>query len=260
MRMNEAAGAGLYYEEHGHGTALVLLHGLGESSEFWEYQIPVFAEKHRVIAIDLPGFGNSARHGKAYSIPAMAEAVWGTLVKIGLKHFHLLGHSMGGAVAQQLTLDHPSAVIKLVLANTVPAFKPMTPRQYFEVWYRKLVMRLLGPARMARIGALRMFPGENQQNLRAKSEARGLRNDGKNYLDALGALTRWSVLHRLHEFTLPVLVLAAEHDFFSREDMVQFAHGLPKARFHLFPGTHHAMAMEIPQKFNAVVLKFLDGK
>lgn len=260
MPQIEVNGAPLYYEAMGQGTPLVLLHGLGESVEYWEYQIPAFAKKYRVIALDLPGFGHSERRPGQCSIPGFAQAVWTALDALGIQRFYLLGHSMGGAVAQQLTLDHPQAVIKLVLCNTVPAFKPMTLKQHFEVWYRRFVMRLLGPLRLARIGAQRMFPLEHQQLLRAKSEARGMRNSGKNYLDALHALTQWSVLDRLREFIMPVLVLAAEHDYFSREDMLLFAHGLPRARFHLFSGSHHAMAMEIPGAFNAAVMKFLDGK
>ena len=260
MPQIEVKGAQLYYEDVGQGTPLIMLHGLGETAEYWEYQIPVFAKKFRVIALELPGFGRSERCPGRYSIAGFAQDIWAVLDALGIRHFYLMGHSMGGAVAQQLTLDHPQAVVKLVLCNTVPAFKPMTLKQHFEVWYRQLVMRLLGPVRLARIGAQRMFPLEHQQMLRAKSEARGMRNNGKNYLDALGALTRWSVLHRLREFTMPVLVLAAEHDYFSREDMLLFAHGLPRARFRLFSGTHHAMAMEIPGAFNATVMKFLDGK
>lgn len=256
----EVDGAQLYYEESGQGMPLVLLHGLGETSEFWEFQTPVFSQHYRVIAIELPGFGRSVHRGNSHSIKGMAQNVWDALGRLEVKEFCLVGHSMGGAVAQQLALDHPQAVAKLVLTNTVPAFRPMTFRQHFEVWYRQLVMRLLGPVRLAHIGAQRMFPHDHQQALRAKSEARGMRNNGRNYLNALRALTQWSVLDRLREFTMPVLVLAAEHDYFSREDMLLFAHGLPKGRFHLFPGTHHAMAMEVPEEFNRVVLKFLDMK
>lgn len=260
MPQEEIAGALLYYEERGQGMPLVLLHGLGETAEFWEYQIPVFAKHYRVITVELPGFGRSTHLIKAYSIASVAQHVWNLLDRLGVKKFHLIGHSMGGAVAQQLALDHPQAVSRLVLANTVPAFRPTTLRQHLEVGYRQTVMRLLGPARLARIGARRMFPHAHQQELRAKSEARGMQNNGGNYLDALRALTQWSVLDRLREFTMPVLVLAAEHDYFSRQDMLKFAHGLPKGRFHLFAGTHHAMAMEVPAAFNTAVMKFLDGK
>ena len=59
---------------------------------------------------------------------------------------------------------------------------------------------------------------------------------------------------------VPVLVIAAEHDYFSREDMLQFAHALPKGRFHLFAGTHHGLPLEAPERFNPVVLKFLEGR
>lgn len=259
-KIEVSGGARLYYEDTGQGAPLILLHGLGESAEYWEYQIPVFAKKYRVVALELPGFGRSERGGGACSIARFAQEIWAVLESLGIHRFYLLGHSMGGAIAQQLTLDHPQAVIKLVLSNTVPAFKPMTLKQHVEVWYRQFVMRLLGPVRLARIGAQRMFPLESQQMLRAKSEARGMRNNGKNYLDALRALTQWSVLDRLREFTMPVLVLAAEHDYFSREDMLQFAHGLPRARFQLFSGAHHAMAMEIPDAFNAAIMKFLGKK
>jgi 3-oxoadipate enol-lactonase len=110
-----------------------------------------------------------------------------------------------------------------------------------------------------RISAQRMYPGEEQQVLREKSAMRGARN-GPSYLQALRALTRWSVLPRLQELQMPVLVLAAEHDYFTREEMLQFAHALPKGRFHLFAGAHHGTPLEQPQAFNAVVLKFLDSR
>jgi pimeloyl-ACP methyl ester carboxylesterase len=120
-------------------------------------------------------------------------------------------------------------------------------------------MRILGPARLSKIGAERMYPGENQQVLREKSIERGARN-GASYLESLKVLTRWSVLNRLRELRMPVLVLAAEFDYFTREDMLQFAHALPKGRFNLFPGTHHGLPLEAPHLFNTAVLKFLESR
>lgn len=247
------------YQEAGEGPPLVLLHGLGSSAEDWEYQLPEFSQQYRVIALNLRGFGGSARGSGRLSIPRFAEDVWAQLQLLGISHFHLIGHSMGGAVALQLALDHPQAVAKMVIANSVPSFQPQTFKQHAEVWYRQIVMRLLGPARLARIGAARMYPRADQAALREKSAARGARN-GRSYLEALAALTRWSVLARLRELTMPVLVLAAEHDYFSREDMLQFAHALPKGRFHLFPGTHHGLPLEAPAVFNPLVLKFLASR
>lgn len=249
----------LYYEESGQGPALVLLHGLGSSAEDWEYQIPYFSKHYRVIAMDLRGFYRSIRGAGKLSIERFAADVRSLLDQLHVDHFHLLGYSMGGAIAMQMALDYPGTVHKLVIANSVPSFRPQTLKQHFEVWYRQIVMRLLGSKRLSRIGAQRMYPGEHQLELREKSAMRGARN-GASYLESLAALTRWSVLDRLHELRMPVLVIAAEFDYFTRQDMLQFAHALPKGRFHLFPGTHHGLPLEAPNAFNAVVHKFLESR
>lgn len=260
MPQLEIAGTRFYYEEAGEGPALVLLHGLGASLDDWEYQIPEFSKHYRVIALDLRGFGRSERGEGKLSVPGFAADVWNLLEQLDVSRFFLIGHSMGGAVSLQLALDHPGAVTKLVIANSVPSFQPETIKQHFEVWYRQIVMRLLGPVRLARISAQRMYPAPDQQELREKSAARGAGNNVGTYLEALRALTRWNVIPRLHELSMPALVLAAEHDYFSREDMVEFSYGLHRARFHLFRGTHHGLPMEAAAKFNAVVLKFLQSK
>lgn len=259
MARAEVDGIQLYYEEAGSGTPLVLLHGLGSSTEDWEYQIPEFSKHYRVIAMDLRGFHRSPHGDGALSIPRFASDVWSLLRKLGVDRFYLVGHSMGGAIALQLAVNHSTAVTKMVIANSVPSFQPQTFKQYFEVWYRQILMRLLGPVRLAKIGAQRMYPGDHQEALREKSIQRGSRN-GPSYLESLKALTRWSVLNRLQDLRMPVLVLAAEHDYFTREDMVQFAHALPKGRFHLFPGTHHGLPLEVPELFNPAVLKFLASR
>lgn len=246
----------LYYEEAGNGPPLVLLHGLGACVEDWEYQIPEFAKHYRVIACDLRGFGRSERGTKALSVPCFAQDVWTFLQQLGVQDFFLMGHSMGGAAALQLALDHPAAVRKLVIVNSVPTFRPRTLGQHFEIWYRLLVMGLLGPARLAHIGAQRMFP--HRPDLQAKAIRRSIAyNTRASYIGALRALTRWSVVERLGELKMPTLVLAAEHDYFTHADSVQFAHALPKGRLHSFPGTHHGLPMEAPEEFNKVVLKFL---
>jgi pimeloyl-ACP methyl ester carboxylesterase len=259
MPFLQVDGTPFHYREAGDGPVLVMLHGLGASLEDWEFQIPFFSEDFRCIAIDLRGFGKSGRGKGGLSLQRFADDVWSVLSQLQVHRFFLIGHSMGGAVALQLTLDHPQAVGRLVICNSVPAFVPQTLKQHFEVWYRMLVMRLLGPFRMAQIGAMRMFPHPDQAALREKSIQRGSRGSSRNYVQALRALTRWSVISRLHELQMPVLVLAAEHDYFTREEMLQFAHALPRGRFHLFANTHHGLPLEAPEHFNRVVRKFLRG-
>lgn len=248
----------LYYQEAGSGPPLLMLHGLGASLEDWEYQVPEFAQHFRVITPDLRGFGRSMRGRLPASIPQFARDMAALLDHLGIGDFLLVGYSMGGAVAQELALMRPQAVQRMVIANSMPTFRPQTLRQRFEVFYRLVVMSALGPERLARISAWRMFP--DQPEVREKNIARGIAyNTRGGYLRALRALTSWSALERLGALTMPVLVVAAEHDYFSRDNSVMFAHALPKGRLHIFAGTHHGLPMEAPAQFNALVLRFLQG-
>jgi 3-oxoadipate enol-lactonase len=191
-------------------------------------------------------------HRHAADLSALLDA-------LGIERCVLAGHSMGGAVAQQFTLDHPQRVERLVIANSVPSFRPQSARHYLEFLYRLAVMGLLGPARLAAIGAWRTYPAPEQAAQRARAIARGARNSRRNYLSALRALSAWSIIERLDELKLPVLVAAAEHDYFGHEETVRFAHALPRARLHVFKDAHHNLPSEFPDAFNAVVERFLDA-
>lgn len=249
----------LHYEAAGEGEPLVLLHGLGGSIEDWEYQIPYFARRYRVYAPDLRGFGNTPRGRKKISVPQLAADVKGFVDAMKLERFRLIGHSMGGAVAQEFTLAHPQQVERLVIANSVPTFQPQSRRHYAEFVYRLVVMGLLGPARLAEIGALRSYPDPADADKRARAIRRGARNSRRSYLSALIALGGWSVMDRLDEFRMPVLVAASEHDYFGHDKTVQFAHALPRARLHVFKDAHHGLPSEFPDAFNRVVARFLQG-
>ncbi len=247
----------VHYRDEGAGPVLVLLHGLGGSINDWEFQIPVFAEHYRVIAPDLRGFGDTARGRRSSSVPRFAADIHGFLQVLGISDCLLIGHSMGGAVALQYTLEHPASVHRLVIANSVPSFQPRSWRHVVEFSYRVAVMGLLGPARLSTISAHRMFPNDAVE--RAKVIERGSRNSRRSYLTALTSLARWSVIDRLAELTMPVLVVASEHDYFGHDETVKFAHALPRARLHQFNGAHHGLPSEFPDAFNAVVMRFLQG-
>lgn len=260
MARLQVGDARLRVQETGSGPALVLVHGLGASLEDWEYQVPAFAAHFRVVTLDLRGFGQSTRGSGPITIARFAADVWEVLQQLGIRECALIGHSMGGAVCLQLALDHPGAVQRMVIANSVPSFRPERLGQRIEVWYRLLAMCTLGPRKLSEIAAVRMFPGSGQAHLRERTVERGQRNTRLSYLKALRALTRWSVVDRLAELRLPVLVAAAEFDYFSRADTLRFAHALPRGRLHTFRHTRHGLPLEAPEAFNAVVIKFLRGR
>lgn len=247
----------LNYVDTGSGPALVFVHGLGGTYLDWEAQIAYFSAHFRVIVPDLRGCGRSGTGRRIFSIPRFARDLIGLLDRLGVQQFVLVGHSMGGAIAQQLALDHPQRVQKLVIANSMPLFQPQTRRHYIEFAYRWLVMAVLGPERLSRIGAQRMYPGPDQERQRAQSIARGAHNSRYSYLAALAALGRWSVLARLDELRLPVLIVGSEHDYYTREESQRFADALPRSRLVIVAGAHHALPSEMPEAFNALVEGFL---
>jgi pimeloyl-ACP methyl ester carboxylesterase len=116
----------LYAEESGSGTPVVLLHGLGESTFTWRKIIPALAASHRVVALDLKGFGRSEKPlDQAYSADDQAALVAAFLDKRGLTGVTLVGHSFGGTVALRTALalaaHDPSRIARLVVISA-PAF------------------------------------------------------------------------------------------------------------------------------------------
>lgn len=122
----------LYAEERGRGEPVVLLHGLGGSTYSWRFIAPVLARTHRVIAIDLKGFGRSDKvFDTAYSAADQARLIAGFLVGRGLTNVTLAGHSFGGVVAlltaMELNRRDPARIRQLVLIDAPALPQPLTP-------------------------------------------------------------------------------------------------------------------------------------
>jgi pimeloyl-ACP methyl ester carboxylesterase len=110
----------MHYLEEGSGSAVVLIHGFGGHTYSFRYLVPDLAQRHRVIAVDLLGFGYSSRpKGADYSNTAQAERVVKLMDLIGIRKASLVGHSMGGEVAMRIAAGWPDRVDRLVLAASV---------------------------------------------------------------------------------------------------------------------------------------------
>jgi pimeloyl-ACP methyl ester carboxylesterase len=99
-------------DERGDGDPLVLLHGVATSRMIWRRVIEPLAQRHRVIAVDVPGFGESAPAGPGFDLEQVADRL---VDGLGLERFDLVGHSLGGAVAVATAARNPEAVRRLVL-------------------------------------------------------------------------------------------------------------------------------------------------
>src|SRR5213592_4372717 len=123
LRGGEVDGLDLHYLVEGRGPAVVLVHGLGG-----------FAERTTVYALDLPGFGASAKPRTRYRLPYFAGALHGFMEALGIQGASLVGHSLGAAVAVTYAVTHPARVERLALVGgVVPGFG------YRPSWIYRLV-------------------------------------------------------------------------------------------------------------------------
>ena len=246
----------LFCAESGDGEPVLLIHGLGASHRDWRDVMPALAPHYRVLAPDLRGHGSSPRQ-RPYNPERFAADMRALLDARGVDRVDVVGHSMGGAVALCLALCAPERVRRLVIANSVPSFRPRRPAEIAEIAFRIGMMGVLGPKRLGRIMARRMFPDPGQEAQRALLEERAERNRRGVYLESLIALSRWSVRERLDAVTMPALVIASGHDYFPVDDSERFAAELPDGRLHIFPDARHGLPLEHGEAMAEVIAAFL---
>lgn len=113
-------GATLHYLDAGKGDAIVLVHGIPQTSHEWRYVMPRLAEQYRVIAPDLRGLGDSSRPPSGYDKRTLANDLWQLIHDhLGIDRFFLVGHDWGGPVAFSLAAQHPAAVRRLAILDVV---------------------------------------------------------------------------------------------------------------------------------------------
>lgn len=256
-------GAELYYTDCGSGPPILFLHGLGGSTGNWDAQVEHFERRrYRVIALDMRGSGQSrdTRHPDGpFSALQFAADTRALIRHLGLDRVHVVGLSMGGAVAFQLAVDAPELLQTMTICNSAPAFIVRGVRARATILLRRLITAIKGPSGMAHMLAPRLFPGEQHAELRERFIAGMARNRPGAYAASQRALFGWSVADKLAQIQVPTLVIGAEHDYPFLLDKQVWARQMPHAELVVVPNTHHALPVEAPDAFNAVLASFLEG-
>lgn len=142
LRGGALDGLSLHYLEEGRGPAVALIHGLGGFAASWQPILPMLASQGTLLALDLPGFGRSAKPRVRYSLEFFARALDAFLSMRGVRRVSLIGHSLGAAVALAYTRAHPDRVDRVaLLSGLVPGFAYQLARVY-----RVLAVPALGEA------------------------------------------------------------------------------------------------------------------
>lgn len=263
----------LYYEEHGAGPPLLLVHGLGESIFTWHEILPALAARHRVIALDLKGFGRSDKpDDSAYSADDQAALVARFIVARGLKDVTLVGHSFGGTVALRTALADGvagSAHIRRIAVIGAPAL-PRAAARRFDLVKTPLIpdalAAVLPPDALARLllseamGGRTVSDGDVEGYAAPYRDAAAMKAFFATARAIVAETDARAVAKRYKALRQPVLVV------WCRQDPIvplragrRLAATLPRARLAIIEGCHHLPQHERPQQLLKTLAPFLEN-
>jgi 3-oxoadipate enol-lactonase len=249
-------GAELFYETAGDGDPLLLIMGLGADSRGWGMQAPVFATSHRVIMFDNRGVGRSSVAPGPYTTKQMARDALAVLDAVEVERAHVLGVSLGGAIAQELVLAAPERVRSLALGSTWAG--PSTWRSRLREMQLG-VLRTSGVEALVKARILFIFTPpvfEKAPDLMDLIEKTMAETPLEGYLHQLDAAEAHDARDRLGKVTTPTLVLTGERDILVPPELtVEVASLISGAELVTFE-TAHAIQFEESTRFNEIVLSF----
>ncbi|MFI6825029.1 alpha/beta fold hydrolase [Micromonospora sp. NPDC050187] len=267
------AGRRVRYRVDGAGPPVVLLHGISRSLDDWTEQHDLLHDRFRVHSLDLPGYGHSTPLPVPHTLPALAEAVAEFCDAVGIAGpAHLVGNSLGGAVAMQLAVRDPARVGSLVLVNSA-GFGREVALALRILAIRPLGRMLLRPSRLTARRATRSLFHDPVHATEARvAHALAMAREPHaarvmlETLRSLGGLRgvhpqwRTALLDAVAALPLPVLVTWGDRDLILPVTHLAAARArLPHARTHLFTGCGHLPQVECAEDFSRVVADFWTG-
>lgn len=255
--------------EQGQGSPVILIHGIPTNSQMWRKVIPRLAANHHVIAPDLLNYGQSAKPENAdVSINAQCRMIIGLMHALGIRSADIVAHDIGGGVAQLIAVNHPEAVHKLVLLDSVcfdswpiPEFEPLqNPAAEAEMSLEKFIgmMRGFMPTGVVNksvmtdeVMDLYLSPWSTEDGKRAFF--RNLRRLNKEYTAAIA--------DELKNLCHPTLVIWGEQDPFQKPEYAnRLVAAIPDAQLSWIKDAGHWLIEEKPEEISDHLIAFLDGK
>lgn len=253
-------GTELYYELHGPEDAevLVLSNGVLMSTASWGLQTPVLAKHYRLLLYDCRGMWKSAHPKGPYTMELHADDLAALLDALHIETAHIAGISYGAEVSMAFALKYPSRTRTLFLSSAVSGSDPVL-RAFIETW--AAAARSRDPQRLFEASYMLNFSDAYIAANRAVIEAAAERYkllDMDAVLELLDCFARLDITADLHRITAPTLVLVGEDDLLKpRKYSQRIAGEIPGADLLVAPGAGHAICLEKPALFNALLLGFL---
>ncbi|HEY8476041.1 MAG TPA: alpha/beta hydrolase [Chloroflexota bacterium] len=255
----------LHYELTGRGPLVTLVHGAGGTSDDWREQVPVFAQRHRVLTFDLRGHGQSDRPEDGYTLDALADDLAALLDHVDGSWTYLVGDSLGGAIAATFAARVPERVPALVLVSSTGAPPTPPPSEqlllargilYHEQGRHEEAVRFLRQAAANNAfsaGFIQRHPEVFERYLQVRVD------HTTSYARLVRSLFRNPATIDAARVRCPTLLVVGEHDAWLPEATARTAaRAFPNAVLVTLPAGH-AVPLERPDLFNSLVLDFLDA-
>jgi pimeloyl-ACP methyl ester carboxylesterase len=248
-------GAKVHYVDVGSGPPVVLLHGLADDVGVWESVIPALAAKHRVVALDLIGFGRSDKPLLSYRVATFVDFLDGFLNELKVGRASLVGSSLGGWIAASYTLAHPERVRRLVLADAAgysALAKRMDPRTFSA-------LRLASRDDIRHLGPLTFHDKRFYEDLDLAFKQRVAAGDGYTIDRVVDSIVRnEDVLDgRLGAIHVPTLIVwGCEDKLIPLSFAERFHKEIAGSRLEVIDNCGHMPHVECSDEFARVVLEF----
>ena len=251
----------LYYEEHGSGTPLLLVSGLGGTSAYWRPQLETYAQHYRIILHDHRGCGQSTRSEVDYSVDLLSRDLLDLMDHLEIDRGHLVGQSTGGAIGQTIAITKPERLKSLVLCSTWTRVDTFMGR---VMKARKTLLERAGADPYIELTPCLLFPDWwlNQHPDELKAFDRATKESFPTVTIAASrcqAVIDFDRTGELNKIATPTLVVCARDDFltplyFSEE----LAHRITGAELAVIEKGGHCVSQVDPAAFDRPILDFLE--
>jgi pimeloyl-ACP methyl ester carboxylesterase len=256
----------------GSGPPLIFIHGLSGCWQNWLENIPHFARDHRVIAVDLPGFGQSEMPAEDISISGYADAIDALMSELEIETAQIVGNSMGGFIGAELAIQYPARLERLVLVAAaglsieyIRTVRTQGLRHraenvaFFSLgWIASRSHQVAARPRLRH--ALMLLVAAHPARLPGPLAFEQVNGSGKpGFSDALEAMCRYPLRDRLEKIACPTLIIWGDKDrLVPLRDASVFEELISDARKVVYDDTGHLPQMERPARFNDDVRAFLE--
>jgi 3-oxoadipate enol-lactonase len=249
-----------FYQDLGTGFPVVMVHGMGSDHTVWDGILPYLKENYRVLAVDLRGHGKSSKTPGPYSIKLFSNDIKQFIEALDIDQAHFIGHSMGGAIIQELTLQNPGKINSLTLISSFA---------YIDSHLQEILMNLLKIVSndgynaffdaCLKLANTPEFIEKNKELFRIIRDSNGQIISIPAITDTINACLNIDFRSSLKNITNPTMIIAGKNDIFTPPyHGIKIKNMISNSKIEIMNDTCHNLILEKPYDTYLIINRFLD--